>query len=151
MTHIFKQDRLNSRQTRWINDLWNQKLEIKYIKGKENVVADALSLLQINHITSIHMEDELDNLEEEYKKDNFFKEIWRLLTLKESNQLDDITRSRLRSYTKRFIIDKNRLYVKDDNMIRLCIPRGIIRKKILNIHHDSLLGGHQGVTRTYET
>ena len=68
LVHLFKQEQLNSRQTRWLNDLWNQKIEIKYVKGKENVVSDALSRLNINLITTITKEEELGKWKKSIKK-----------------------------------------------------------------------------------
>ncbi len=151
LTHLFKQDRLNSRQTRWMNDLWNQNFKIKYVKGKDNVVADALSRISINHISVVNMNEELEGLKDEYMNDMFFSKVWEILMLEENEKTDDLTKSKKRAYVKRFVIEDDRLYVKDDGKIRLCLPSGKLREKIINLHHDSLIGGHQGITRTYES
>lgn len=52
--YLFDQPNLNARQARWLATLNNFDFEIKYIKGKENMVADALSKrVQVNHISAL--------------------------------------------------------------------------------------------------
>lgn len=43
LNHLFTQRDLNARQRRWIEFMSEYDFEISYIKGKENVVVDALS------------------------------------------------------------------------------------------------------------
>ena len=43
LKYLFDQPDLNSRQARWLDFLSEYHFELKYIKGKENKVADALS------------------------------------------------------------------------------------------------------------
>lgn len=43
LTSLFKQPNLNTLQTRWINFLSEYEFDIKYLKGKENRVADTLN------------------------------------------------------------------------------------------------------------
>eukprot|EP00253_Pinus_taeda_P018597 PITA_18597 len=43
MRYLFGQPNLNARKTRWLATLSEFDFEIRYIKGKENMVADALS------------------------------------------------------------------------------------------------------------
>ena len=90
-------------------------------------------------------------MEEEYQKDNFFKEVWRLLNVKKDESLDDLSKSMIRSYAKRFVIENDKLYVKENDKIRLCLPKGVVRDRVMFLHHDSLVGGHQGVMRTHES
>ncbi len=147
LVHLFKQDQLNQRQVRWINNLWNQKMEIKYIKGKENVVADALSRLQINHISTIVIDEDLEELSNDYMKDSYFKDIWTSLI---NNSTNEKERKKRKVYERRFKIDEGKLYWIDKEEIKLCLPKGTLRTKVLHTHHESLVGGHQGVIRTYD-
>lgn len=113
--------------------------ELNYIKGKENVVADALSrkhnevhkpspsiLKHLLNITTIKLNEELlKSLEQEYQEDEIFKEIY------------DSPRE---PYYKQ----GNKLYLDQ----KLCIPKGNIRKDILNDNHESLFGAHRGYKKT---
>ena len=54
LKYLFDQPSLNTRQARWLNFLCEFDFEIKHIKGKENKVADALSMkIQEMHVTSL--------------------------------------------------------------------------------------------------
>jgi len=54
LRYLFDQPNLISRQARWLATLSEFDFEIRYIKGKENWVADALSRkLQVNHIEAV--------------------------------------------------------------------------------------------------
>jgi hypothetical protein len=43
LKYLFDQPTLNARQIRWLEFLCEYDFDIKYIKGKDNKVADALS------------------------------------------------------------------------------------------------------------
>jgi len=43
LRYLFDEPNLNGRQAQWLDTINQFDLEIKYIKGKENMVADALS------------------------------------------------------------------------------------------------------------
>lgn len=54
LRYLFEQPNLNVRQARWLATLSEFDFEIKYILGKQNQVADALSRkVQVNHIVVI--------------------------------------------------------------------------------------------------
>jgi len=54
LRYLFDQSNLNSRQSRWLTMISKFDFEIKYIKGKENKVAYALSRkVQVNHTTTM--------------------------------------------------------------------------------------------------
>ena len=51
---MFEQPKLNARQARWMSTLSEFDFEIKYIKGKENKVVDALSRrIKMTHVATI--------------------------------------------------------------------------------------------------
>lgn len=54
MRYLFDQPNLNARKSRWLATVNEFDLKIRYIKGKENKVADALSSrVQVNHIATV--------------------------------------------------------------------------------------------------
>ena len=54
MSYLFYQPNLNSRQAKWFYTLSEFDFEIRYIKGKENRVVDALSTrVHLNHISTL--------------------------------------------------------------------------------------------------
>jgi hypothetical protein len=54
--YLFDQPTLNTRQSRWLEVLCEYTFDIKYIKGKENKVADALTMrVHKLHATTISM------------------------------------------------------------------------------------------------
>ena len=54
LRYLFDQPNLNARQDRWLATLSEFDLKIKYIKGKENRVANAPSRkVQVNHIATM--------------------------------------------------------------------------------------------------
>jgi len=51
---FFYQPNLNVRQATWLATLNEFEFEIRYIRGKENMVVDALSRrVQVNHIPTV--------------------------------------------------------------------------------------------------
>ena len=54
LRYFFYQRNLNSKKARWLATLSEFEFDIRYIKGKENQVAYALSRkVQVNHITTM--------------------------------------------------------------------------------------------------
>ena len=54
LRYLFDQSNLNVRQARWFSIIIEFDFEIRYIKGKEDKVADALSRkVQLNHVVAI--------------------------------------------------------------------------------------------------
>lgn len=52
---LFDQPNLNARKARWLASLSEFYFEIRYIKGKEKKVVDALSRrVQVNHISVVN-------------------------------------------------------------------------------------------------
>ena len=139
LKYLDTQKSLSRKQARWVEFMQEFNYEINYIKGKSNIVADALSrkhkspetksvdtirkLLTMTKVTV--SKSKLAELEKEYDKDEDFKSIWAKPE---------------EPYSKR----GQRLYFEN----RLCIPKGKIRELILHDNHESLIGAHRGATKT---
>jgi hypothetical protein len=57
LKYLFDQPTLNARQSRWLEFLCEYDFDIKHIKGKENKVADALSMRVHATTISIYQTD----------------------------------------------------------------------------------------------
>ena len=139
LKYLDTQKTLSRRQARWVEFMQEFDYELSYIKGKENVVADALSrkhkevhqpsasiLKKLLNITTLKLsENILEKLKDEYQNDEHFKNLYN--TPKEP-------------YLKK----NNKLYLEK----KLCIPTGSIRLDILNDNHESLYGAHRGYKKT---
>ena len=113
-----------------------------YIKGKSNIVAEALfrrysevhdaSSNIVNQVMSFAMvtvsRDTLQILEEGYQHDEFFRAIF-------ENPVEPCTKN-----------GTTVLFQK-----RLCIPKGELRRTILQYNHESLFVSHRGSNKNYFT
>src|SRR3954463_12436004 len=136
------QPRLSPKQARWSEYLEEYNHEIKYLPGKENHVADALSRrpdLQTNTIsswkptTTITLADQLT--------DPDFTNI--ILTL----QGEVVEPKVATSFLNHFSIGSLEQLMYDQTQI--FIPQGPLRTQIIRDHHDVPIAGHQGIERTH--
>jgi hypothetical protein len=120
---------LNEHQHKWVMKVHEIDFDIEYVKGKKNIVADALSR---RHVTCSLMEilaDWKSHLLVEYSKKNFTCDVMDGKIQNDGYRvIDDV------------IFYKDRVYL---------VPDLGLKKKILTIVHDSPLAGHQGFFKTY--
>ena len=133
LQYFHSQPNLSNRQRRWLEFLSQFNLNIKYIKGKENVVADALSRLSINTITT------LQPLPEFYSK------------LKASYTQNPLCLKVLagEGHSDYTLIDEI-IYKLDNGRKLMFIPSSELQTQILSIYHDNVTAGHPGQNRTYK-
>jgi hypothetical protein len=129
LKYFLDQKDLSERQQKWVTKVQDYDFDIEYVKGKKNIVADALSqrptscsLLEISVDWKAH-------LLVEYSKNQFACEVMDGQVQDDRYRvLDDV------------IFYKDRIYL---------VPESELKKKILNATHDSPLAGHQGYFKTY--
>jgi transposase InsO family protein len=119
------------RLARWVMEMAEYEYEVKYIPGKKNAQADALSRVVAAVSSAAH-------------------ESWRLPEVVEAQNQDEKLQEAITSSPEKYCKDEHGLtYVKSDHGKILYVP-ALMVPYILEMYHDSPLGGHQGVQRTYE-
>ncbi|WVZ89802.1 hypothetical protein U9M48_036161 [Paspalum notatum var. saurae] len=130
LKHIRSQVKLNCRHAKCIEFIESFPYVIKNKKGKDNVIADALSRRYTMLFQLDHRIFGLESIKEQYAYDEDFKDI--MLHCKEGRTWDK--------------------YVINDGFVfrpnRLCIPVGSIRLLLLQEAHGGGLMGHFGAKKT---
>jgi hypothetical protein len=129
-----KQSHLNARQTHWIEQLQEYDFDIGYIPGKTNKVADALSRMTVNAVSSGLgvSEHQLESVKCAYRSDPFFREAF--IKLSKGEQPDPPQHT--------YQLNDGFLYWNG----RLCIPQHPLRKQLLESEHRN---GHLGFSKIY--
>jgi len=145
LQHLQKQPNLTGRQARWMESLAEFDFDVKYVKGKYNVVADALSRPPTDeHLAvSVHIE---------------MKQKW-LQDVKAAYDDDVTTRMRLQELQQpsthhvhsKYVVDNGLLYLVEHERRRLCVPRvNALLAKLLFELHDTPTAGHLGMDKVYD-
>ncbi|KAM9892021.1 hypothetical protein OXX69_012141, partial [Metschnikowia pulcherrima] len=168
---VLTQKTPSGRIARWLDVLAEYNFEIRYIQGPRNVVADCLSrkdieappgkvedsehartVAQLNRMlwstTEMAAEPaQLIQLQQEYKRDPHFAQFYHLLQNK-----DEVVPPKLQVQLDRYTLVDDLLYyaITSADELRLCVPQGLSRHTLLHNVHDSNVGGHRGVHKTYE-
>jgi len=116
-------------QQKWISKIQAYDFDIEYVKGKNNMVADALSRIPAT-LSPISLDTYWRaRLLVEYSKDRFACEVL------DGHVADE-----------RYRVVDEIIYYRD----RILLNEGYqLKKKILQASHDSPLARHQGFTKTY--
>jgi len=134
---LLEQRVMDNEQQKWVSKLLGFKFEIVYKPGKENKAADAL-LQKVNNFElqgySLYQAEGFLEWEEELKQDGKLAEILQQL----------ITGTQVQ---EGFSLRKGCVLYKG----RIAVPKHSSRKvAIIREFHDTPLGGHSGVLRTYK-
>lgn len=145
----------SKRVARWLDTLAEYDFELEHIKGKQNVVADALSrpnevgAIQIFPLSELSTVNPVD-WSDDWKKDPWSAAVLVHLGVTMSTNIDAGDKSLFNKYLKRLKFSKKATerYSYTGGILRyesrICVPRNQ-RRQLLQIYHDSLLhGGHFG-------
>jgi hypothetical protein len=129
LKYLLEKKDLNERQQKWVSRIQAYDFDIEFVKGKNNVVVDALSRRpSIFSMTGVSV-DWKDHLVMEYAKDQF------ACQLLDGQVQDD-----------NFRVINDLIYYKDRIFL---VPGSAFKAKVLQAYHDSPMVGHQGINKTY--
>ncbi|KAK1595958.1 hypothetical protein QYE76_059205 [Lolium multiflorum] len=130
--YLKSQHNLNKRHAKWVEFIESFPYVIKYKKGKENVVADALSRKITLLLTRLEFHIlGLEEIKELYPSDSFFGPIFEKCSI--DRGFDD------------FYLHDGYLFKAN----KICIPESSLRKLLLQESHGGGLMGHFGREKTY--
>jgi hypothetical protein len=139
LRYLSTQPNLSRRQCRWMELLQEFDFDIEYIKGKENVVADALSRRPLANAISCIRNSLIDEIKDHYVNDDILRVPYESLS-KEARTSEEI--EKFKSYE----LKDHVLYYNS----RVCIPKfGEYRLNIMHDCHDIPIAGHPGFQKTY--
>ncbi|KAG8485858.1 hypothetical protein CXB51_019213 [Gossypium anomalum] len=129
LKHIKGQHKLNKRHAKWVEFLESFPYVIQYKKGKENIVADALSrrYTLLNHLDSKLLWFAF--LKDLYNSDTDFRDVYKLC---EHTAVDKFFR------LDGFLFREG----------KLCIPQSFVRELLVLKAHGGGLMGHFGIAKT---
>jgi hypothetical protein len=129
LKYLLEQKDLNERQQEWVNKIQAYDFNIEFVKGKNNTVDDALSRRPSIFSMFGMSVDWKDHLIVEYAKDQFACQLL-------DGQIHD----------DNFRVIKDLIYYKG----RIFLVLGsALNAKILHVCHNSLVAGHQGISKMY--
>ncbi|KAK1595925.1 hypothetical protein QYE76_007775 [Lolium multiflorum] len=132
LKYLKSQHTLNKRHAKWVEFIESFPYVIKYKKGKDNVVADALSRKLTLLLTRLDFHVlGLDEIKEQYASDTFFGPIFAKCSVEKG--IDD------------FYLHQGFLFKGN----KLCVPMSSLRLLLLQESHGGGLMGHFGREKTY--
>ena len=137
LVYLKTQPNLNQRQLRWMERAADYDCEILYKPGKENVVADALSRIHINALSSLPNSATRMAIIKAYQQEPF-------------RSLIKEVEEKKGTYTRYTMEDKLLYYQADETEPwRLCLPETPFRDTVIHENHDLPIAGHPGFVQTY--
>jgi hypothetical protein len=129
LKYFLEQKDLNERQQKWVSKIQAYNFDIEYVKGKNNVVANALSRRPSIYSMSEILVDWKSHLLVEYSKNKFACE------LMDGHVQDDRYR-----IVDDVIFYKGRIYL---------VHESLFKKKAIQAFHNSSVAGHRGFLKAY--
>jgi len=158
LTYLNTQTNLNNRQARWSQFLQTYDMDVKYLKGTQNIVADNLSRKPMSDQEKEASKDEDIEAEELFNctvsttslHQTFLDEI-RHAYSKDKKIERTIAEIKMGKSFQHYKYQNGLLYMIGEDQNRIVVPRvESLTTKILKQHHDIPIAGHLGEHKTYE-
>ena len=151
LKYLESQSNLSQRQLRWLETLVEFDFKINPIKGKSNVVADALS--RIPNLVNPSEGKNKDLLYDVVKKTTPIASISMTSELQEKDRTVLVAEYLQDPNFKLLYRNPQNPFEKQDNILyknkKICVPKGTFRLKILFDNHDIPAAGHLGPKKTF--
>lgn len=140
LVYFHTQPGMSPRQVRWQNFLADYELKIEYLKGSENVVADALSRKTNLRLNAIRLMADYDPL---------------LKRVRNAYAADPDVVRRMKQAAGpasegNFRNLHGMLYYVQDGKLRMYVPDDeVLRKELIRDYHEPAFAGHFGAEKTY--
>ncbi|GMF44985.1 unnamed protein product [Phytophthora fragariaefolia] len=147
---------LSQRMTRWMSFFAEYNFELKYMPGKQNALADALSRrpgYELAHVTTVTSSIP-DLIRSSYASDGMCVALLKALGSEEFEDSDKELSARLRARLHRYAFDAGLLYYStgSDDPPRVVVPHDEdLKYCILYESHDTPVGDHLGREKTYSS
>jgi RNase H-like domain found in reverse transcriptase/Integrase zinc binding domain/Chromo (CHRromatin Organisation MOdifier) domain len=137
---------LNARQARWAEELCSYDFTIEHIKGKENIVADALSR-RPDYQENTGATEATNLLKEDNGKLIINKIMMVSTHINDEGLKERIKTSMKEHHQKDTLFEDNEGYLRFNGMI--FVPKNM-EEETIRKHHDGNEHGHTGIARTME-
>lgn len=133
----------------WLDYLSEYDFDIQHIPGNKNKVADAISRVALDSVkVNIHLPQPDYDYDKNYREDPDFQTIYQCL------KKERTVPKEIHNHIKHFKLHEDKIFycvnVGSDHFIdRLCVPKGQMRKELIENAHDPIPRGHFGAYKTY--
>ena len=147
LKYFCKQPDLSGRQARWAELMQEFNMMIRYRRGKENKVADALSRIVHNMSFTVLESALMTEIKETQIEDEFVvQSLWPKANVIVPGKIDDLASRKGQVYAR---------YTIEDGMLKrngkVVVPnQNNLRQRVIRECHDSPCAGHPGVEKTYD-